>query len=337
MPLKPRAPKTINNWNEQNYFMAIGRWTQSKQKRKAFVVSMVIREPLLDGPFDKKHAPPSKVGRINAERIALIGQLMKLGYRVAVPKYAEAHNEKLFSRLPAGVRVFNAKPPLSGIVKIAGANVPEMDSSARWVRDLWQKTPYGRVKRFSGAIENAFGEGARSLFLPNNVVIANETLKGNRIVEEFKKRGTKFYFVKSVKKVEGRFMQLQIGIANGNRQQSRPRQTKIISENYHIDQFLGAVGNVLLVDSRLYLQNFPAVRGAAKSAGLKILFVPREERNLHPANFLVLEPTKVMVDKDAKKTIALLRQNGVEVIPTAVPLRGNRKSEGGVHCIVNEL
>jgi len=292
------------------------------RKRRTFVVAMAIRERRLAGPWDYRYASRRDVARINAERLAVIRQLRRLGYAVAVPKYAEAYDERLFSRLPEGVRVFNARAPIARTLEVGGEEVAEMHDSARWARDLWQKTPEGRVKRFSREGENPFGEGSKSIFLPNNVVIANRSLRKNETVGELRQKGFRFYFVRSAKIVERHPVMPKI------------KKTKVIS---HVDLYAGAVGRVLLVDRGFYLRNLLGIRSAARRAGLKILFVPKGERHLHPANFLVLEPNKVLVDKDAKETIALLRENGVEVIPTAISMRGNRNSGGGVHCLVNEL
>ena len=70
--------------------------------------------------------------------------------------------------------------------------------------------------------------------------------------------------------------------------------------------------------------------------GLKIVTVPDEEADRHPANFLPLGNNKVLVDSGAPKFIEKLREAGVEVIPTVVPLNAMLVNKGGLHCLFNE-
>ncbi|MDO8647253.1 MAG: hypothetical protein Q7R70_02455 [Candidatus Diapherotrites archaeon] len=278
--------------------------------RQVRTISTLVRNPL-------------EVARVAAERLALIKQLSQLGYRVAVPKYGIFKGSRFFEKAGKHARIFPARQPIREKKVIEGREISEVDNSALWARDLWTKVEGKRIMRFSKSGKNAFGEGGKLVQIAKKCFIANFDLREDPKVRELQKKGFRFFFT------------------NRGQAFDRPltnflgRKTYILFE--HPDLFVGSVGKVMLADHDFYRQNLGQIKDAARASGLKIVYVPEKDADLHPANFLQLEENKVLVDKDAVETISLLKANGVEVIPTTVSLRANRNAGGGLRCIVNEL
>lgn len=257
-----------------------------------------------------------------AERIAIIKQLKKLGYKVAVPNY-ENTQDKAHSKIQKHARVFKANKPLGGILTINGEEKTTEHPSSFWTRDLWKKIEGRRIKRFTNKGENLFGEEGKSITLPNKVILANSSMKQNPTVKALAKKGYRFFFTQNGEAIDQTFSELL--------------KTKVFVSHRHIDLFAGTIGNILLVNPDFYLKNKEAIAMAAREAKLRVLFVPEKEKELYPANFLPLEENTVMVDRDAKQTIRLLEENKVKVIPTIVSLKANRKLGGNIRCFTNEL
>ena len=176
--------------------------------------------------------------------------------------------------------------------------------------------------RFTAAVENALGEGGKTLPLSEKSVLANIGLRNHPGIKELEKQGFKFYFVNDGEYYSGSLSLLL--------------KRKTFQVHEHVDLFVGVSGNVMLVDYDFYRQNQSILKQAARENGLKIVYVPEEEAELHPANFLPLSPGRVLVERRAIKTIQTLESNGLKVIPTVVDLRGNRLGGGGLRCIFNE-
>lgn len=281
---------------------------------------------------------PSHYARMNDERIAIIQQLAGLGHAVVVPHYREFQSDALISRVAPTARIVRGKAPpqrfeqsrnsmqtLSGTVQSSHiTRIPE--SSMFWGRDLWVNAGR-RVMRFrAGSVdEEKFGEGGLSRFLPNKVIIANKSLKGNPSVDRAIADGFKVFFV-------------------GRGNYFRPQLTKLLKQDVferhdHVDFFAGSVGRVLLVDPSFFdsKENKQPIIDAAKAAKLMILRVPKSDVRLYPANLLPLSPGRCLVDCRAKETIALLKQHAIDAIPTVVPLVAHQIEGGGPNCIANEL
>ena len=266
---------------------------------------------------------PYSLARLNAERIAVIRQLHSLGYGVAVPRYPKLQSAALFSKVSGKARVFAARFPKADVTVLNGKEMKQVDPSVHWTRDLWTKVGGKRVKRFSLSEENRFGEGGKSIFLSDKVILANRSLLDAPAVKQLQSRGYKFYFVGS-----GEFYEPRL---------SKLLNWPVFEKHDHVDLFVGSVGNVLLVDPTFFSQKRSFLEKVAKETGKEIIVVPKTEELLYPANFLVLEPGKALVDRDAKRTISLLRERGIEVIPTAVSVKANRAWGGNVRCFINEL
>jgi hypothetical protein len=265
---------------------------------------------------------PLSLARLNVERRAIVRQLVGLGYRVAVPKY-DFQEAAVLSRLVGNARVFQARSPGVRTIEILGNEKKTAQASALWGRDLWNKIGGKRFKRFTSVGESWLGEGGKAISLPNRSILANKRLEGLSQVKKLQQEGYRFYFVE-----DGEAYCPPM---------SAMLKTPVFERHDHVDLFAGCTGNVLLVDRNFFEQNRLIFGKIARETNLQIVFVPRAEETLCPANFLVLEPGKILMDRDAKETIALMREKGVEVIPTAVSMRANRQAGGNVRCIVNEL
>ncbi len=262
---------------------------------------------------------PKAVWRVSAERIAVIKKLNSLGFKIAVPKYYFS-TPQITARVKGHAKVFKAKAKEMG--KINGT--PAVDPAALWSRDLWIKHGGKRYKPSKALFApDAFGEGGQVVPIGEKQMVASSALRNSLTVKKLSAQGVSFFFVKdgwqemhNLSKLAGK---------------------KVFRNIDHPDLFVGRAGNVMLVDEAFLKENHGILSLAAKQSGAKIIQVPKEESSIYPANFLVLGENRVMVDKDAKKTIELLRHHGVEVVPTPVSLRANRAAGGGVRCFVNEL
>jgi hypothetical protein len=257
--------------------------------------------------------------RINAERIATIRQLHGLGYQVLVLDFGISPASGI-EEARRYARIFKARPPIVGRM---GKKV-EYDSSVVWSRDLWQKFEGIRIAHFSRNGENPAGEGGMSVPINDRNTITSEKLRDDPVIRMLAKRGHRFYFMK-----DGfRFLERLSGIFS----------KEAYMTNDHTDLFVGAVANIMLVHGGYFVgQNKTLLRQAAKENKMKLLFVPHEESRIYPSNFLLLDRSRILVDQRAVKTIGLLREEGIDVVPTDVPLTENMKFGGGVRCFVNEL
>jgi len=265
--------------------------------------------------FIVKH--PKQVWRVSAERIAVIKKLNSLGFKIAVPKYLFT-DQKLVDRVPKYNKVFKARSGKIGTIN----GVEVIAPSALWTRDLWIKHNNKRFKVGSNMFD-AFGEGGQVVLVGERHMIASENLRSSHTVRKLASEGIVFHFVKDGWQE----------IHNLSKIVGKP----IFRNIDHPDLFVGRAGGVLLVDPLFFKENSGILSSVSRQLGTKILTVPIEEASIYPANFLVLGENTIMIDKDAKRTIELLKQNGVNVIPTPVSLRANRASGGGVRCFVNEL
>lgn len=256
--------------------------------------------------------------RVNTERLLIMKQLKSLGFGVFTPKYSFTNPEDI-QRAKGVARSFKAKAPTEYVGNKAIAH-----SSAIWARDLWVKTRFGRSKKFLPMLEvNKFGEGGMVVPIGEAAFFVSDKLRNAPEVVKLAAKKTRFYFLKDGFEFDADLTKM-LG-------------AKTFVVNDHVDLFLGVVGKVMLVDSHFFEANKGVLKVAAKENKLMVVPVPVSEASIHPANFLVIGENRILVDRDAKETIALLKANGVDVIPTVVPLRANRTFGGGVRCMVNEL
>ncbi len=256
--------------------------------------------------------------RLNAERISVIRQLSGLGYKVLVPDYGLS-NSIVMGRIKGHSRVFKARP----VVIATNGHTKEYSSSIMWARDMWQKFEGRRVIR-GGENANTAGEGGMVVPINERTAVVSESLRQNPTIAGLAGRGHRFYFMKNG-------LQFHANL-------SRVFSMEIYGTMDHVDLFVGVAGGVMLVEGSYFTgQNKTVLRQATRENGLRMLFVPPGEEIMYPANFLVLEQNRILMNRNAERTIALMRGNGVEVIPTDVAIKANLRAGGSIHCFVNEL
>jgi hypothetical protein len=267
---------------------------------------------------------PLSLQRANAERLSVIEQLNELGYMVFVPDYGLPNLESVLGRARLHARVFNARfPPAIGRLGDL-QRTKEIPSSIFWTRDLWYRFNGSRIMRYGRNGENAIGEGGMLVPINQKSTLVSETIHKSPGVLALSAKGHRFYTLKD-------------GI------QFLPKLSSIYrAEVYktmdHVDLFVGVVGDVMLVEPSYFTGlNKTVLKQAARDNGLKIVFVQEDESKLLAANFLILGDRKVLMNKSARKTAELLRQNGIDVVATRVELKANALAEGGVRCFANEL
>ena len=263
------------------------------------------------------HQPDISI-RINNERLSVIKQLSRLGYRVAIPEYGFTARGVLDKARPYA-RIFKATIPI--LAKYGKST--EVHGSAAWTRDLWQRFGDIRIRRFTRNGTNAAGEGGMSVVFGERCAMASNDLRNEPIIGVLSANGYSLYFLK-----DG--MQLEPNL-------SRVLSVDTYMSINHIDLFAGVAGNTLLVDRDYYNNNWSVLKKASKEKGLELVYVPDKEANFYPANFLPLTENRIIMDVRAAETISLLRKNGVEVIPTDMPMEVNMSAGGGIRCFVNVL
>lgn len=103
---------------------------------------------------------------------------------------------------------------------------------------------------------------------------------------------------------------------------------------YHLDMIFGVLDNrvALIYPGYLDWRIFMWLRGK----GFKIIDIPKDEHhNYYPANFVPLEPGKVIMDSRAKETIKRVKGIGIEVIE--FDGTGLMAGANGIRCVVLEL
>ncbi|MEK6959132.1 MAG: hypothetical protein AABW59_03755 [archaeon] len=270
----------------------------------------------------------------NEERIRIINQLAKLGFRVVVPKYPDLGStepKRVYPKIRGIARTFTPKKPIrygmsyeddkySGKHYLKKSQIP---TNNYWARDIYKIVDGKRIRVVPNST-SFLGEGGLSVDIAQNVFFASPRLKEDRNVEKIIEKGGKVYFLEK----EGNKYSPQLSRAFG---------AKVFEKGSHIDLFMGVIGKNLLVDPFFLADNRGIIRKAANENGLRLMMVPSSEVIFHPSNFLIIGENKVLVEKRAVKTMRALRKAGVEVVPTAVALKANLEYGGGVRCMVNEV
>jgi hypothetical protein len=255
------------------------------------------------------------------ERTALVNQLRSLGFKVVVPYYDEVTSRNdILPHMAGKVRTFKARLPVRP--EVIG-KTREVHPNAFWARDLWVKVG-GRRKKFFSKFEDVdFAEGGRWVSINERSHLVSVSLKDDPHCKDLVSSGHKLYFLNDGYRYEPRVSRL-VG-------------SKVYLSVDHPDLFVGVIGKVMVVDYDYFRQNRDTLRQAARDNGLEIVYIPPKEADIHPANFLPLGENRILIDKSAVETSALLRARGIEVVPTTEPMEMNRSAGGGVRCIVNEL
>jgi N-dimethylarginine dimethylaminohydrolase len=104
---------------------------------------------------------------------------------------------------------------------------------------------------------------------------------------------------------------------------------------FHTDMIIHPVAEKLAV---IYPGSLPWVTYTwLKDLGYKLIEIPADEQKLcYPANLLVLEPGKLIMNSRAKETIRMLQKEGVDVISfdSSGIMQGGTN---GIKCITMEI
>ncbi len=103
---------------------------------------------------------------------------------------------------------------------------------------------------------------------------------------------------------------------------------------FHLDMVFGVADLRVAVVYPGYL-DYEIYRWLKKKR-FKIIEVPKDEHHkYYPANFLIVEPGKIIIDSHAKETIKRLREAKVEVIE--FDTTGLQAGTNGIRCVTNPL
>lgn len=295
---------------------------------KPFVSSFVKVVPLLK----RTHIE----SRINQERALVLRQLLRQGRSVilSVSKNLAPEEKKLVNAL---------KKVKGGKLRVVNFS-PNSPYGQFWMRDAYSnvgRRVLNRIKvedlAYSTRKESRyFGDGGRlidcgringkptllvSTSSPAGIIKDSNKLRG--LIEEIEMLKRRGY---NVFELPGGTYRAK-GYKNGDKADGE--------FFHHLDVFVNHIKgtNILLIDRSYYEKNLGAIE---KLKGFKIIFVPESEKYFYPANFLNLGNKEVIMDKNAKKTIELLKKEGVNVYSTPVSLNANRENFGGIRCFVNE-
>lgn len=298
------------------------------RRTKPFVSSLVKIVPRIKRNHNE--------ARINQERTIVLRQLLKQGRSVvlSVSKNLAPEEEKLISAL---------KKVKGGKLRILRLNENSIYLQ-NWMRDSYstiERRVLNEIKVEDLAYRTKkerrfFGDGGRLINCGKingkpTIIISNsapteritDTRKLREVLGEIdmlKKRGYTVY------ELPGEFYRPK-GYLQGH--------TSLGEFFHHLDVFVNHVKgtNLLLVDSSYYYRNQSRLNDMK---GLKIILVPASEKYYYPANFLNLGNKEILMDKNARKTMELLKKEGVKVYSTPVSLKANRENFGGIRCFVNE-
>jgi len=278
--------------------------------------------------------PTPDYTRANHERVKIIRQLASLGFKVVVPRYAdlgETEPKSVYPHLKGVARTFKPLKMIRYNISYEGDRHPGKHSLPKttvppnnyWARDMYKKFGKERI-RYHPTEYLSIGEGGLSVDISPNALFASSELKNDFYLEQAAELGHKPYFLEE----------------KGNRYRSllsRAFKAKVFTKTNHIDFFIGVAGRNIVVDPVFFKANQEMIERAAQEQHLKIIQIPTSETTFQPANFLVLGPNEILMERRAIKTRHALEQAGVKVHATVVPLKANLELGGGVRCMVNEV
>lgn len=264
------------------------------------------------------------------ERLSIVRELAKRGYRVIVPVSSEIEHADLDNRThwasnarrlvekagKLGASALKLTAPIEG-------NLDWLDFT--WLRDKWTQLgewnfiPYshGWPITSKGVQYSVLGIGGK-VVNGRNFVLVHEPLMTNRLTKPYldrlREKGWKVYGLPTPSGKAGlvdAHIDLDVGVAPA------------------------AGGRHVMVASKDYLSaNRERLEKIALETNSRIVEVPAEEKRLFPANFLVLPDGKVLMTGGAPKTKAAMERHGVRVF-TTIPLTQATKFGGGLRCLTN--
>jgi hypothetical protein len=236
------------------------------------------------------------------ERLRLMQQLVRRGYRVVLPGANEFSDDAyLHQARKMGVKVLG---------KSFGRD--------NWIRDAWSDIGTNRFINLAGRARGgktpvSLGEGGAVIRLsPTRYLLQQRFVRNHPdLLGMLHRQRIRFTILPD------------------------PRQTLRGESIPHIDLVMGMVPHkkILVIDRDYYWSAKNFVDRILQENKLRPVFVPRAEAKYFPANFLVLPDGKLLVHPKARITNATLRDRGVELIEAETDLRHNLREAGGPRCL----
>jgi len=262
--------------------------------------------------------------RAKIESLQLIRQLKSLGFKMHIQDPGEADRE-MFVRA----------------ARKAGASVVQVPSRMKipgtgtfWARDQYVKLgnekvrpktdPHHLLENVITGNQHFFGEGGTMVQIgPKTFAIHKRKLKDPRL-KQYEKKGYVFHPMPDSFLFDQPLSDL-FGF-------------RIFTINDHIDFVMGGIPerSIVGVDPRYYAESRMSFHFMEQNYGTKLVTVPIEEADRHPASFLPLGGGRALVDSGAPGFIEALREAGAKPIPTVVPLDNLLQLKGSLHCLFNE-
>ncbi len=272
---------------------------------------------------------PKRVRDSHREALKVVHQLISMGHEVHVQdsgKPSQAGFVRMSRRMGAKVETVPRH-----VVEDRDV-MAEIQPSMVWARDQYLKIG-GKKERPRSDMESLmyapeshfFGEGGQIVQVGPKQYAISELLTEDPRVREYERKGYDFHPMPI-----GHMHELVLSDVMG---------AKMYTTNSHIDMVLGGVPEkgVVAVDPHYLADHRLSIEMMRDKYKLKVVEVPKEEADRHPANFLPLGDGRVLVDSGAPKFIKRLEDAGVEVVPTKAPIDSLIVSKGGLHCMFNEL
>jgi|GEM_PF-4351672 len=276
--------------------------------------------------------------RLARERLSLVKDLIAQGFNVKlfIDESKASDAEKRFAALAekAGARVAKTRQGTAydspfirdTFTYIAGIRfVHPLD-----IRKRVLENPERVMKRGEKPARKWYysflGEGGAVVNIANQCVLVSKLTarKAAPEIEFLESRGLKVF------KMPAGMIEI-FKVKQGNKTMPVYRKT------HHIDLFINRVPGkpLLLADPEYYHENRQLIDSIAGALKYRVLVVPEKEKQFYPANFLELGENKILVNRGAKKTIRMLRENNVKVVPTTRSLKASALLGSGVRCAVN--
>ena len=263
------------------------------------------------------------------EILATIKQLHSIGHGVSVMGSNE-RSQRIFIRaaMRHGAKSVEAKPLDHWDSDI---DMQAVLPSMRWARDEYvrigtkKERPNRDIRHVLTVPEpHYFGEGGKMIQIGPKDFAIHKSIAGDPRIGKYESMGFRFFPLPEAFVYDRNLSELM--------------GTKIYLTHGHIDLVLGGVPErrVVAVDPRYYKEHKMSLQLLERNAGVRLVEVPEEEADRHPACFLPLGRGRVLVDRGAPKFIKRLRKAGATVVPTTVPLDSLLAFRGGLHCLFNE-